>query len=171
MPVRNILSLGNPNLLEKSTPLDPGELELAKSIGDDLRDTMRSFLGLHGWGRAIAAPQIGVPRRIIFMEADKPRILINPVISSVSKADTIELWDDCMSFPDLLVKVRRHQSCCVTYWDELWHEQTIDAEGALSELFQHEIDHLDGILATMRAIDGSAFSLRSEHSERSERET
>jgi peptide deformylase len=99
------------------------------------------------------------------MEVDEPRVLINPVISGTS-SDTIELWDDCMSFPDLLVKVRRHGSCRVAYRDERWREQTIRAEGALSELLQHEIDHLNGILATMRAVDGSAFALRSEWSAR-----
>ena len=168
MPVRDILLLGNPNLLKKSSPLDPGELQFAQSIGDDLRDTIRAFRERHGWGRAIAAPQIGVQRQIVYTEFDEPRILINPVISGLSDADMIELWDDCMSFPDLLVKVRRHRSCRVAYRDERWRGQTIAAEGALSELLQHEIDHLNGTLATMRAVDGSAFALRSERNSRSE---
>jgi peptide deformylase len=70
-----------------------------------------------------------------------------------------------MSFPDLMVKVRRNRSCRVTYRDDAWQEHTIEAEGPLAELLQHEIDHLSGILATMRAVDGSAFALRSERSE------
>jgi len=68
----------------------------------------------------------------------------------------------CMSFPDLLVQVRRHRACSVTYRDSAWREVRIRVEGALSELIQHEIDHLDGILATSRAIGGGAFALQSQ---------
>ncbi len=161
MPVREILLLGNPGLLEKSAPVGPAELDAAGLIGEDLRDSMRAFRSRYGWGRAIAAPQIGEHRQIVFMDVDGPHLLINPVITEPS-SETIELWDDCMSFPDLLVKVRRYRSCRVTYRDEMWREQSIAAAGALSELLQHEIDHLHGILATMRAVDGSAFSLRSQ---------
>lgn len=161
MAVRDILLLGNPGLLEECTPIGAGELDAARMIGEDLRDTMRAFRDRRGWGRAIAAPQIGERRRVVFMDFNGPQLLINPVISEPS-TEMIELWDDCMSFPDLLVKVRRHRSCRVTYRDETWRVRTLPAEGALSELLQHEIDHLHGILATMRAVDGSGFALRSQ---------
>ena len=70
--------------------------------------------------------------------------------------------DHCMSFPELLVQVKRHRSCQVSYLDAEWCAQTMPAEGELSELLQHELDHLHGIVATMRAIDGSRFALQSQ---------
>ena len=73
-----------------------------------------------------------------------------------------ELWDDCMSFPDLVVRVRRHRSCRICYRDLDWIEREWQLEGDLSELLQHETDHLDGILAVSRAIDGASFALRSQ---------
>jgi len=70
-------------------------------------------------------------------------------------------WDDCMSFPFLLVKVRRHQSISIRYRDELGsvHEWT-QMGRAQSELLQHEIDHLDGILAVDRAVDENSLVSR-----------
>ena len=67
-----------------------------------------------------------------------------------------------MCFPDLLVKVKRHQRCGITYKDMEWKEQTMILEGDLSELLQHECDHLNGILAVSRAIDKFSFALRSQ---------
>ena len=159
--IKEILLLGNPQLLKKSEPVNAGELPLARSVGDDLKDTMMDFREKYAYGRAIAAPQIGVLKQIVYMQMDQPALLINPVISDESEA-MIEIWDDCMSFPDLLVRLRRHQSIRVNYRDENWDGQSIQAEDDLSELLQHEIDHLHGVLATMRAIDGRAFALRSQ---------
>ncbi len=122
---------------------------------------MVMFRELHGWGRSIAAPQIGIMKQIIFMETDNPTLLINPVISEQS-SDMIELWDDCMSFPQLLVKVKRYRSCRLSYRDAAWQEKSVILEGELAELLQHEIDHLNGVLATMRAIDGKSFALQSQ---------
>ena len=74
--------------------------------------------------------------------------------------EMIEIWDDCMSFPDLSVKVLRHKSCRITYRDLNWEEKTMQLEDDLAELLQHEYDHLDGILAVSRAIDGKSFALK-----------
>jgi peptide deformylase len=87
--------------------------------------------------------------------------LINPHISRLSD-DQIELWDDCFSFPELMVRVRRATQVRVEYLDERGAHCSIDAQGDLSELLQHEIDHLDGILAIQRAISPTAFSSRAE---------
>ena len=73
------------------------------------------------------------------------------------------LWDDCFSFPDLLVKVRRNLSIEVRYQDMQGEKHTLKAGQGLSELLQHEIDHLDGILAIDRAIDSKHIVLRSEY--------
>ncbi len=119
------------------------------------------FRAAHGWGRAIAAPQIGVLKRIVYLHIDKPWLLINPVMTDLSK-EQMELWDDCMSFPDLLVRVKRHASFTLHYRDENWTEQALHIDGVLSELLQHEIDHLDGMLAVARAIGGASFALQSQ---------
>ena len=72
------------------------------------------------------------------------------------------LWDDCMCFPDLLVKVQRYRSCKIIFRDIEWKEHAMLLEGDLSELLQHECDHLDGILAVSRAMDKFSFALKSQ---------
>ena len=91
----------------------------------------------------------------------EPVVLLNPEITTKS-IEMMEVWDDCMSFPQLLVRVRRHRSITVTYRNLEWEEMVLDAEGDLAELLQHEIDHLDGVLAVMRAADERSFVTRSE---------
>jgi peptide deformylase len=102
---------------------------------------------------------LGYLKRIIYMNIDKPVVFINPVLFNKSE-EMMEIWDDCMSFPNLLVKVRRHKKCSIKYFDLDWNEKTMNLEDDLSELLQHEYDHLDGILATMRAIDNKSLKLK-----------
>jgi peptide deformylase len=90
-----------------------------------------------------------------------PTPLINPKLTNLS-AETVELWDDCMSFPELFVRVRRHASCDITYRDLDWRQYRVHLTGDLSELLQHECDHLDGVLAVARAVDDQSFALRSQ---------
>ena len=161
MAGRNILLLGNPLLNQSSEPVQESELRVATAVGQDLHDTLMNFRSNHGWGRAIAAPQIGVLKRIVYLHLRRPWLLINPVTTGMSET-VMELWDDCMSFPDLLVRVKRHSSFTLTYLDEHWIEHGLAVEGVLSELLQHEIDHLDGVLAVSRAVDGASFALRSQ---------
>ena len=122
---------------------------------------MLAFRKKYGWGRAIAAPQIGVMKEIVYMEFNQPELFINPKLSDLSE-ERLELWDDCMSFPDILVRVRRYKSCRISYLDKNGKEISRIIENAETELLQHEIDHLRGVLATIRAIDGSYFALQSQ---------
>jgi peptide deformylase len=161
MAIREILLLGNPKLYEICEPVKKEELDTLDSIIQDLHDTMLYFRKQHGAGRAIAAPQICVARRLVYMNIEEPIIFINPILDQKSP-EMIEVWDDCMCFPDLLVKVQRHRQCRITYRDMEWKECSILLEGALSELLQHECDHLDGILAVSRAIDKFSFALKSQ---------
>lgn len=155
--VREILKLGDERLYSISSEIRPGELVEALRIGQDLLDTMEDFKRLQGFGRAIAAPQIGEFRRIVFMNAGTPMLLINPELTFIDE-QTMELWDDCMCFPGLYVKVRRFRKTIVEYFDEHMIRRRMSLEGDLSELIQHEYAHLDGILATMRAVDSKSFS-------------
>jgi peptide deformylase len=93
------------------------------------------------------------------MNIDKPVVFINPELSGLSE-EMFDLWDDCMSFPNLLVKVKRHRSLIINYLDENWEPQVWKMEEALAELLQHEYDHLNGVLCTMRAIDERSFKWR-----------
>lgn len=161
MAVKDILLLGNPKLYEVCAQVTREDLEEVKSVAADLHDTLMNFREKHNAGRAIAAPQIGYMKRLIYMNVDKPVIFINPVLDILS-ADMFELWDDCMSFPDILVKVKRHKKCHVTYRNMEWQFQSLDLENDLSELIQHEVDHLNGILAVSRAIDSKSFALKSQ---------
>jgi peptide deformylase len=122
---------------------------------------MMAFRAKHGWGRGIAAPQIGVMKRIVYLHVEEPWLIINPIMANAS-SELMEVWDDCMSFPDLLVRLHRHRSLDLTYRDEQWAEHTIHVDGLISELLQHEMDHLDGTLAVSRAIDASSFALQSQ---------
>jgi peptide deformylase len=103
--------------------------------------------------------QLGIMKRLVYMNIDRPVVFINPEI--VTKSDkTFNIWDDCMSFPNLLVNVERHETITVNYLDENWQPQSWIMTDDLSELLQHEIDHLDGVLCTMRAIDKQSFKWR-----------
>ncbi|MBF0277284.1 MAG: peptide deformylase [SAR324 cluster bacterium] len=161
MAVREILLLGNPKLYEISAPVLKEELEGLKSVIEDLHDTMLDFKHKYGAGRAIAAPQIGVMKRLIYMYIQHPTVFINPVMDQESE-DMMTVWDDCMSFPELLVKVKRYRSFRLTYRDQQWREQTATMEDDLSELLQHEYDHLDGVLAVSKAVDAKSFALRNQ---------
>lgn len=161
MPVKEVLLLGNPGLYKISTEIKKEELKTVKSVVKDLHDTLMDFKQEYGAGRAIAAPQIGVAKRLIYQYITEPVVYINPDLSLVGN-DTIDLWDDCMSFPDILVKVRRHRACRIQYYDLTWEFHNKIYKDDLSELLQHEYDHLNGILAVSRAINGKSFCLRSQ---------
>jgi peptide deformylase len=164
MARRDILQLGNPLLLEKSRRIDDFAAADTQSLIRDLSDTLASFREATGYGRGIAAPQIGILKRMIFIRMQPTGFcsaLLNPAIIW-SSDEKMELWDDCFSFPDLLVRVERAVQVKVAYTDERGAPQTLEAEGDLSELLQHEIDHLDGILAVERALSPKAFSTRAE---------
>ncbi|HKQ09178.1 MAG TPA: peptide deformylase [Blastocatellia bacterium] len=164
MPGREILQLGNPLLWQPAAPVTEIAATDTQAIIRDLSDTLAGFRERTGFGRGIAAPQIGALQRMIFIRmqpAGFAGALINPAIVW-SSPQRFELWDDCFSFPDLMVRVERAASVRVAYQDERGNRQTLEAEGDLSELLQHEIDHLDGILAIDRAIAPRALMTRAE---------
>lgn len=156
---REILLLGDPKLYEISEEVKREELESLRPVFADMFDCIRGIRRDYGFGRAIAAPQIGVQKRVICMLTDKPYVIINPELEFVGN-EMMELLDDCMSFPKLLVRVRRYRHCILRCLDENWEIQEKHMDDDMSELIQHEYDHLDGILATMRAIDDKSFVMK-----------
>lgn len=157
--VREILLLGDLRLYEKSAAVKEEELGELSDVVADLHDTLFDFRKKYGCGRAIAAPQIGVAKRLVYMHINEPVAFINPVVH-FPDAELMEVMDDCMSFPELLVRVLRHCRCRIEYHDLAWKPCVMELEGDLSELLQHECDHLDGVLATMRAADNRSFFLK-----------
>lgn len=159
MAVKEILLLGNEKLYEVCKEVSKDEIGKAKQIVEDLHDTMMNFREKYGFGRAIAAPQINELYRIIYMNFDNNSIaFINPRLEFFED-EKFEMWDDCMSYPGLEVKLCRYKKCRVYYKDLEWTDCSIEFEGDLAELIQHEYDHLDGVLAVQRAIDNKSFRI------------
>ncbi len=156
MHLEDIILLGDPRLYEKCAPVEPSELQDLQPVVNGMANVILEFRAKYNAGRAIAAPQVGVMKRLIVMNIDKPIAIINPILYDFSEA-MMEMWDDCMSFPNLLVRLKRHRSCKMKFRDLDWQEHVWELEDALSELMQHEYDHLDGILSIHRAIDNQAF--------------
>jgi peptide deformylase len=164
MPARRILQLGDPLLRAVSAPV--GEPSAATPIFEDLRATLHEFRRTHGFGRGISAVQIGEPKRLIYIEFEGAAYAIrNPEYELRSEA-RFRLWDDCFSFPGLLVFLERSETVRVRYEDEDGGVRRVTATGALSELLQHEIDHLDGVLAIDHALDRNSLCTREEYERR-----
>jgi len=156
--IRPILTLGDERLYQTSAPVTEEDLPKLSGWVEDLHDTLMAYRRVHGAGRAVAAPQIGVFKRLLYMYLDGPTVFINPELSFPDD-ETYTLLDDCMSFPGLVVRVERHKRALIRYTDLKGRACEMALEGDLSELLQHEYDHLDGILATMRAVDSKSFYL------------
>eukprot|EP01027_Heterolobosea_sp_BB2_P011486 GEZU01016720.1.p1 GENE.GEZU01016720.1~~GEZU01016720.1.p1 ORF type:complete len:269 (+),score=43.31 GEZU01016720.1:66-809(+) len=167
-----ILLLGDPVLRRKCSDCTEDEIrgsnEQFNADRAALEATLQEFRRTHGFGRAISAPQIGVSKRMIALDltttshlqmqqaaskgipTDRAFVMYNPIIVWKSP-ETFYMWDDCFSFSHLLVRVKRHRSVSVVWTNE--HNQRISSnhlDQATSELLQHEIDHLDGVLAVDR---------------------
>jgi peptide deformylase len=131
-------------------------------VADDLRDTLADARKQFQMGRAMAAPQIGAPIRLVFVQIGKQRwSMVNPEITDVGP-DDFQVWDDCFSFPELYVRVTRAYQATLAYQDLQGKPHTLSLEGPMAELMQHEIDHLDGILAVDRASGLDPFAFRAE---------
>ncbi|HTQ52976.1 MAG TPA: peptide deformylase [Bryobacteraceae bacterium] len=164
MAIRRILQLGDPMLRAVSAPV-PAAAEAAPVFAD-LRDTLHEFRRTHGFGRGISAVQIGAPLRLIYIEFEGAAYAMRNPEYELQSESKFRLWDDCFSFPDLLVYLERSERVTVRYEDEAGRARRVEAAGALAELLQHEIDHLDGVLAIDRALDRNCFATREEYARR-----
>ena len=165
MAVRTVLQLGNPKLHEVAAVVaDPSTAEV-RALVEDLADTLAYWRAETGYGRGIAAPQLGVGLRVIFLRLPGEELwpLVNPEIIERS-AEKIVVWDACLSFLAIFMQVSRHREITVRYQDlqGARHEVRVTEERDLSELLQHEIDHLDGILAVDRITDIRTLCTREE---------
>ncbi len=163
--VQTILTDGHPALARQAQQVEAFDQTLRTAIAD-LAATLRSFRHKAGFGRAISAPQIGLELRLVVLELGAgPIPLINPRITWRSD-DTQWVWDDCLSVPGLLVRAERAKNISIQYVDlagRLIEWPRLDP--TMSELIQHEVDHLDGILMTSYqngAADIAPLSRRAE---------
>lgn len=166
MPVRSTVQLGDPALRVPAAEVpDPGSAQTARTAAD-LADTLADWVARTGYGRGIAAPQIGVPHRIVHLHLDTPWTLVNPRIVGRSE-ETWEPWDACLSFSvQFFCKVRRATWVEVVYRSPDGERHELRAAGDLGELLQHEIDHLDGITAVDRMTSTNTLCMRSEFERR-----
>ncbi len=170
MPVRTVLQLGDPVLRQKAARVeDPTSPEIQELVRD-LADTLAHWRAETGYGRGIAAPQLGVLQRVIFLQlpGEDAWPIINPQIIERS-SEKIVVWDACLSFLSIFMQVERNRDITMRYQDMKGRAREFRAgvkEGDLSELLQHEIDHLDGILAIDRVVDVKTICTREEFEKR-----
>lgn len=169
MAIRTVLQLGDPGLREIAMRVEDPTAGKIRTLVEDLADTLAYWGKTTGYGRAIAAPQIGANERVIFLQLPgaEPWPLVNPEIIERS-AEKIVVWDACLSFLSIFMQVERYREIAVRYQDlhGEWHEVRAGEERSLSELLQHEIDHLDGILAVDRITDIRTMCTREEFEKR-----
>jgi peptide deformylase len=163
--VRPIVTVGHPVLRQRASEVTPEELadpETQQFI-DDLIDTMR-----HANGAGLAANQVGVPIRIATIEVgDNPRypykpripltVVVNPIIEPIDD-ELVEINEGCLSVPNLRGSVMRHVNVRVRYLDREGVEHDEVRRGLTAGTFQHECDHLDGVLFLDRVTDPRTFT-------------
>jgi len=147
-----ILPLGDPRLRQHSVPVAPNDPQLPQNLRD-LANALQSFRTTYGWGRGVALPQLGIAKRVIVLDLGAgPFFILNPEIKWLSP-ETFELWDDCMCMPSIAVKVSRARSLTLSFVDESMKPRCLErVSPEVSELIQHELDHLDGVLFTDHMI-------------------
>ena len=147
MALREILIVPDPRLKKECEPVEAVNDEI-KTLLNDMLETMYAAPGI-----GLAAPQIGVMKRVVVMDVsddkDKPEPLklINPEIIWESEETSI-YQEGCLSIPEQYADVERPAEVGLRYLDENGKEHEIEADGLLATCIQHELDHLDGILFT-----------------------
>lgn len=146
MAVRRILQFGDKKLKRVSRNVETIDEDVLQLI-EDLKDTLHNSSGI-----GLAAPQIGVLKKVIFIDINndyKPLLLINPKIAKkIGKEDSVE---GCLSYPGYEGVVVRPKRVKVTYKNQNLEDTELEADGILAKALCHEIDHLNGILYTDKA--------------------
>jgi peptide deformylase len=169
MALLKIARMGHPVLLRPADPVaDPTHPEIARLV-DDMIETM-----LDAGGVGLAAPQVHVPLRLFVMHlpaarreegeespALAPFAVINPAIEPAAE-DRVLRWEGCLSIPGLRALVPRWRRIRYTGVDTANAPVGGEVDGFHANIVQHEYDHLDGILYTMRVTDFSSFGFNEE---------
>jgi peptide deformylase len=167
MALRSISRMGHPVLREKAREVTREELlspDIQRLIFD-MVDTMRDAPGV-----GLAAPQVYEGLRIIVIEVNSSSeedqaipllILANPVMAETSKEKVTD-WEGCLSIPDVRGLVPRHRKVTVRALNHEGRSFTVEAEGYLARILQHEMDHLDGVLFLDRMEDFKSLTFLKE---------
>lgn len=162
MAVRNILKMGDCRLLQCSVEVDDPESAEITALIVDMRDTV-----LANNGAGLAAPQIGVNKRIIIIGVkNNPRypraavieetVVINPLIEVIDARQQLD-WEACLSVPGMRGKVPRASKIRYTGLDPSGTPIDRTVDGFHARVIQHEVDHLDGLLYPMRMPNLTEF--------------
>ena len=162
MPIRSVLRMGDPVLLQKAAPVEHFDTPELHALVRDMEDTMRYMEGA-----GIAAPQIGVSQRVVIFGVSKnPRypdaeevpytVLINPVLAPIGE-QMEDGWEGCLSVPGMRGVVPRYARLHYTGFDQYGKRIDRMVSGFHARVVQHESDHLDGILYPMRIRDLAQF--------------
>lgn len=165
MSVLTVTTVGDPVLRARAVEIGLDELRTApvQQLIDDLIETMRS-----AGGAGLAANQVSVAKRIAVVEVDdnprypyKPQVpltvIVNPVIEPLS-AEKLLINEGCLSVPGLRGDLERSLEVCVRFLDRQGEACELVARGLTAGTFQHEVDHLDGVLFLDRVSDPRSFS-------------
>jgi peptide deformylase len=145
MPPYSIRLLGDPVLKQKATDIDDVDGALVR-LADDMVLTLNEAAGL-----GLAAPQVGVQKRLFvydLRDGEGPKTIVNPVVSEHRGEWTYE--EGCLSVPGLAWEIVRPKEVHLTGYDLDGNEVSIEADEIVARLFQHELDHLDGVLLLER---------------------
>jgi len=160
--IREVLRMGNPQLLRRSAPVDAFGTTALEALLQDMRDTMAAKNGA-----GLAAPQIGVLQQVVIFGFEKSdrypdaeavpyTELVNPVLTALSQ-EVEEDWEGCLSVPGLRGIVPRYTRLRYDGYDPLGHPISREVGGFHARVVQHECDHLNGILYPIRMRDMSRF--------------
>ena len=155
MPVRRIIRMGHPHLRQTANNLPLEELNSAwlTQLLVDMEDTLHDYGGV-----GLAAPQIHEPWRLAIIEISAApsrygklesmplTVFVNPTIEVLTPQPVAGFWEGCLSVPGLRGYVERPQHIAVNYTDLNGKAQRLELHGFHATVFQHEFDHLDGVL-------------------------
>ncbi len=183
MAVREVLKMGHPTLRVKAELISQEELQSPdfKQLIQDMFETMEEEQGI-----GIAAPQVGISKQvaIVGIPNENPRypeleeesknsdeeddftilVVVNPKVT-ITDPETSGFWEGCLSVPGLKGYVERPKAIRVDYTDLEGKPQSIDADGFAATVFQHELDHLDGVLYVDKIADKTKLSFMDEYLE------
>ncbi|MBW1838646.1 MAG: peptide deformylase [Deltaproteobacteria bacterium] len=139
MSLKEIIIYPNPVIKKKSESVEEVNEEI-KQLIDDMTETMYASRGV-----GLAAVQIGILKRVIVVNVGEELVaLVNPEI--LENEGESQMEEGCLCLPGVLIDVKRSEKVKVKGLNEKWEEVVVDAEGLLARAFQHEVDHLNGIL-------------------------
>lgn len=161
-----ITKLGEEILRQKAEPVKPEE------INDDLRNFLNEMFEamIAADGVGLAGPQAGISKRLFVVIADDDvrRVFINPQIISTS-AEMVDFEEGCLSVPQVYESILRPKKVTVQAFNENGRPFTLEADGLLARVIQHEYDHLDGILFIDRGDKAFAEKTTAQFKKRAER--